>query len=259
MRKLPPNGRIIYRGPSHIPGANPTDRVVAIMTFKSRNKKTGNVATVWVFPETALGKSVEKGSLLKLLRSGEDQKSCFGCIHSSINQEDCYVLPQINKGPGRMIESIQRRLADNIEEAYIGFSLLRALLREHELTVRLCGYGDPTALPLGLLEALYLNAEFVLGYTHMWANLDPILISRYSKFLMASVESEQQRLFAHSRGFRTFRVKKKGEQKLKKEAYCPASSSISCKKCRLCRGNSLQANDIVIDEHGVFVKRRKVA
>lgn len=264
--KVPAQGRIVYDGPSHLPGAIGQE-VVAVLTFKSGNRKTGKVWTLWIWPKSVLTLNLLPGkgtSLTQHLISGGDQGSCLGCVHSSKGNNTCYVLPLMGKGPTKMIKTIQDRLAAGLE-VYLSNTDLVALLKQEQPLVRLGGYGDPVALPLWFLHLFTENTE-TLGYTHQWARLPAEDRSLYAAFLMASVDSPTQALFAQAKGWRTFRVKEKTEAALPSEAACPASKEykektgkqLTCTQCGQCKGQKNKGSKSrVIDNHTAWKKKIK--
>jgi hypothetical protein len=72
---------------------------------------------------------------------------------------------------------------------------------------------------------------------------------------MASVDSDDERLRAAMRGWRTFRIRMpEGPVRAGVEFICPASDEANhrttCQKCQLCRGTSSPARSVVIVAHG---------
>lgn len=264
--KVPRQGRIVYEGPSHLPGAIGQE-VVVILTFGSGNRKTGNLWTLWIWPKSVLTLNLlpgEGNSLTGHLLSGGDQASCLGCVHSSQGNNTCYVLPLMGKGPTTMIKTLQARFAKG-EEVYLSNTDLVALLKQEQPEVRLGGYGDPVALPLWFLHLFTENTD-TLGYTHQWARIPAEDRALYAAFLMASVDSPTQALFAQAKGWRTFRVKEKNEPALTSEAMCPASKEykektgkqITCGDCGQCRGQKNKGSKSrVINNHTAWKKKIK--
>lgn len=260
----PENGRIIYKGPNHMPGGN-GEEIIAIMTFGSKNMKTGDLWTVFYFPSSVLKIPMQDGNLLKFIQSGGDQGVCIGCIHGSKGDGDCYTFLGLNKGPARMIQSLQARI-NRGENVFLDPMALTNLLEEWKPMVRLGGYGDPVSMPLDLLELIVEKAGSIVGYTHTWNRMnDPIQRAKYARFLMASVDTEMQAVYAQAKGWRTFRVGQKGQKMMKSEFNCPASKemkakigkTILCNQCKKCNGNLSVAKNVFILSHGALVKRYK--
>jgi hypothetical protein len=109
--------------------------------------------------------------------------------------------------------------------------------------VRIGAYGDPGAVPLEVWEQL-LKYCTSTGYTHQWK----VCSKEYAKFCMASCDTEQEVLEAHSLGYRTFFVQSvdtvleaKRSVLNVKLAWCPASKELGkvtqCSDCMVCSGN----------------------
>jgi len=69
MKKKAPKGVILYLGKSKIDGKE----IVAILTFESGNKKTGNMTQVWFIRTDVDPVTAEK--------EGLDVSICGDCIH----------------------------------------------------------------------------------------------------------------------------------------------------------------------------------
>lgn len=262
--KLGP-GRIIYQGPSHLPGAN-GEEIIAVITFGSNNSKTGNVWTIFFFPSSVLSLDTKGGGLLKHLTSGADKGVCLGCIHGSQGDSDCYTYPLMFKGNSRMIDSLQKRIAKG-QNVYMRQDELCVLIQEHTPMIRFGGYGDPVAMPLAYLQAIVAAASGkVLGYTHVWNRIPADDRGYYQAFLMASVDTNMQGQFARAKGWRTFRVGQEDYTANTKEEFnCPASKEmlakigkeITCQDCGQCKGNLSKAKSTYIKSHGAFSNRYK--
>ena len=119
--------------------------------------------------------------------------------------------------------------------------------------MRFGAYGDPAALPNRVLKALLDTVPTHTGYTHLWRRFNSRVLR---SICMASVESATERQEAMELGFRTFRVRKVGQDKLDSEVVCPASEEAgkitTCSECLLCNGDALGISrpDVVINIHG---------
>lgn len=264
--KLGP-AKIIYQGPSHLPGANPKEEIIAVITFGSKNEKTGNLWTIFFFPSSVLSLETKGGGLLKHLTSGGDKGVCLGCIHGSEGDKDCYTFPLMFKGNSRMIDSLQNRIAKG-QNVRLNPEALALLIMEHKPMVRFGGYGDPVAMPLWLsLQIVAACKGNLTGYTHVWNRLPLEDRALYQQFLMASVDSEMQGQFARAKGWRTFRVgQEEFTQNKGAEFNCPASKEmfdklgkeITCSQCKKCNGQlSSGAKSVYIKTHGAFANRYK--
>jgi hypothetical protein len=113
--------------------------------------------------------------------------------------------------------------------------------------IRFGTYGEPSVLPLTLVESI-VNVSFShTGYTHQWLKKP-----EFSKYFMASIENEKQAIFAQKLGYRSFIVTK-DILPSKIAINCPASKEsgykTTCEKCNLCSGNRKGSKDIFILEH----------
>ena len=125
--------------------------------------------------------------------------------------------------------------------------------------IRFGAYGDPAAIPASVWQNMQKLSGTHTGYTHAWRYCAP----EYAQFLMASVDTEEERVIANNMGWRTFRVREPEGNVVKGEIVCPASHEfeevrgykITCIECGLCAGASRKAKDIVIIAHGISKKR----
>jgi hypothetical protein len=120
--------------------------------------------------------------------------------------------------------------------------------------VRLGAFGDPSAVPLSAWDHVLERAAGWTGYTHFWGRCDP----RYARFLIASVDSEDEKADASARGWRTFRVRTADDELHDNEVVCPASAeaghATTCLECQLCRGTERPAKSVAIYAHGQRIK-----
>jgi hypothetical protein len=129
------------------------------------------------------------------------------------------------------------------------------------LMVRLGTYGDPAAVPSYIWESLLSQAEGHTGYSHQ-ANVEG---ADYRPDLtMRSADTLEEAQAAWARGERTFRVTTNAKDIVQgMEIACPASEEAgkrtTCKQCKLCSGNTIQAKSIVIMAHGTGSKHYATA
>lgn len=259
--------KIIYQGPSHLPGVDPKEEIIAVITFGSKNGKTGDFWTIFLFPSSVLSLKTKGGGLLKHLTEGGDQGVCQGCIHGSKGDKDCYTYPLMFKGNSRMIDSLQQRIQKG-QNVRLTPEALALLIMKHKPMIRFGGYGDPVAMPLWLSLHIVQACEGRLtGYTHVWNRIPLDDRGIYQQFLMASVDSQMQAQFARAKGWRTFRVgQEEYTQDRKAEFNCPASKEmkakigkeITCFDCGKCNGKlSSGVKSVYIKTHGAFANRYK--
>lgn len=212
-----PDGFVVYRGASAIDGAP----ILGVVTLRSENRKTGNVASLWILPE-GIHPAAHK-------RAGA--ASCCGACPV---RDACYV----QWGPGSVWRAYRRGSYPVVPPEE-----LPGLLRGR--VVRLGADGDPGALPAWALEALGWGTAGIVGYSHRWRERPDI-----KHLAMASVESPAGRAEAKRSGWRTFRVRPKGAPLEPGEIDCPSSRGVQCIDCRLCGGTARRAADISIEVHG---------
>lgn len=229
------NGYVVYEGPSTITGAP----IVAVLTLRSTNEKTGNIPQLWILDGERAPHVATK--------SGADSSVCGGCVHRPSLGGSCYVL--VHNAPRAVWQAWQDGRYPPADAEKLG--LLFRLRAPRAL--RLGAYGDPCAIPLPVLRGLVESARsagvVVLGYTHRWRAL---MARSYRDFLMASVDSPAERVAADAAGWRTFRVRSPGEDLLPGERVCPAESDgMTCNACRRCDGMaSPERASVVIHAHG---------
>jgi hypothetical protein len=115
--------------------------------------------------------------------------------------------------------------------------------------VRFGTYGEPSLMPIDLVESMVEASKCHTGYTHQWRKP---WCQPYSKYFMASAHSDQEASESFALGFRAFIVKKDGEES--NAVQCPASKEAgyvsTCSKCKLCSGRRVKTEKhIKINEH----------
>ena len=236
------NGFVLYEGPSTLGG----DGIVAILTLRSSNTKTGSIPQLWILradtePHTAH-------------RLGLDSAVCGGCRHA--RDGSCYVV--LHRGPLSVYRTWKR---GRYPDAGPGMVRVWQWLRLHQpRAIRLGAYGDPVAIPfasmLPLFAAARVNGATLIGYTHQWRSLKAY---PWKGHLMASVDTPKERGLAARRGWRTFRTKPPGEAVDASEVVCPATTrGMTCNACRACDGlASPGRSSVVIDAHGAPYKVKR--
>ena len=112
--------------------------------------------------------------------------------------------------------------------------------------VRFGSYGEPSLIPIDLVENIVKVAKSHTGYTHQWKRKP-----EYAPYFMASVHTSEQEREAHASGWRSFVASK---EVIKGLVNCPASNEqgfkSNCSKCGLCSGAQGKGNkSVVILEH----------
>lgn len=231
------NGVILYEGPSMLDGAP----IVAIATGTnnpSRNPKTGPMIQVWI-----LRADLDPVSAVS---QGADASICGHCPHRGDGNgkaRSCYV--NVFAAPGNVYRTFR-------DGGYLKVPAFEAAEIFRGRMVRLGAYGDPAAVPFGIVAEALSHAAGWTGYTHQWRNV--FVPAEWSRFVMASCDCEADKLEAKNAGWRTFRVRLEGEALHKREIACPASDEAgkrtTCFDCALCGGLTKRAADIAIIVHG---------
>ena len=221
----------IYAGPSAIDGAPILAVVTGANGRPSANAKTGPLAQLWILPADR--------PVWDAIRAGHDRSVCGDCPRrpsiAGYGRAGCYVA----RRAWREVAQVQRCATGPADLAGT-CAALRAAWRG----IRLGAYGDPGALPPGIVPQLVEGAKGWTGYTRRWA-VRPDL----RPYCHASVEHELAALHAWREGWRTFRVLQPSDASLPTlERACPAASGrTTCDRCRACRGSA--GRSVTIREH----------
>jgi hypothetical protein len=222
-------------------------RVVVIATFRTANRKTGNMVQVWILRA--------HGTPLDAITNGTDATVCGTCPHRSRaagGMGTCYV--NVAHAPQGVWKAWQRGTYpqwDGGDDQFAAAFGGRA--------VRFGAYGDPALIPPALLARIASVARRWTGYTHAWTRA-----GSHAAYLMASVDSPRERDNARSHGWRTFQVTPQGGAPTPasdggREILCPASEEAGkrtdCASCGLCAGNGRPAADVMIPAHGASARR----
>lgn len=217
-----PKGIILYRGPSALDGS---PIVVVAILRKSKNAKTGDMLPVYI-----LADGVDP---LEALRTGADRAVCGSC---PLKGEACYV--NVAQAPLAIYRALQAG-------KYVRLNRKSHAKYFKGRFVRMGAYGDPAAAPLAIWQWLAKNSEGHTGYTHQWKTCD----EGFKALLMASCETEAQRLDAVAAGWRTFRVRREGAPLMEGEFVCPASAEAGKRlTCSGAKGGASASPAIVV--HG---------
>lgn len=230
-RRRPRRGHVIYRGPSMLDGAP----IVAIVTWRSENMKTGDVPQVWILRE-----DIDPNTARHV---GLDRSVCGDCeLRGSVvagrnKGRECYVLPF--QAPRTIWGSYQRGRYKDATRADLAALFAGSF-------VRLGAYGDPAAVPWSVWEQVTARAIGWTGYTHAWR-----MGFALQEWCMASCETDEDEAAAKSLGYRTFRLVR-GTQQLPGRVVCPGSAErdylLTCRECQACNGG--RGADIQIRAHG---------
>ena len=237
------NGLIIYEDAD----------IVAIATglaSRSENTKTGAMIQVYIL--------YRHESPLNAIRSGNDSAICGRCPHRAEYDSDgaiegtrrCFV--NIGHAPRAVWNCYQRGGYTYANGDYSQFA---------GRIVRWGTYGDPAFIPMNIVRRVSAIAAGRTGYTHQWRAYPEL-----RPYLMASCDSIEDAIEASARGWRYFRVARKGDTvKRANEISCPASHEAgkrtTCESCRLCngsRGRRETRKSIVIQDHSAIAGTRQL-
>lgn len=229
------NGVVFYRGPSLLTG----DPIVGVLTGvdgSSANPKTGPMCQGWILRSDIAPMDAKRQNI--------DDAVCGDCKLRGKDGNDsvCYVAPWIAPN------AVYRMMLDG-GYAEATWPDLQAVVEGRP--VRLGAYGDPAAIPFDVWRAMLVTTSTWVGYTHSWKTCD----QRLKTIVMASVDTVEEFHRAHLAGWRTFRIRRRGEALVEgHEFVCPASDEsahrATCESCRLCRGRSSPARSVAIYPHG---------
>lgn len=246
-------GIVLWRGPSAI--GNGAD-VIALATFRSDNRKIGNMAQIWILPASE--------SSLSALQHGRNSAVCGWCelqgrpVRNAqtgrVKMVDrvCYV--NVGQAPGQLWRKLR---AGGYPEASAHRNDLDLFCGRD---VRLGAYGDPAALPIELLESIVDRAANWTGYSHSLfdvARTDAQRAESLARLLMCSTHNSAQTVEARRRGWRYFaaipsdRLDSPGSLSIIADSVeCPAyTHGVQCADCTLCKGTSLKARSVHVIAH----------
>lgn len=228
------NGYTIYEGASKL---DPTQNIAAILTLKTANEKTGQMAQLWIIHQDVKPTTASK--------TGQDAAVCGDCPLRHHKGGACYVT--LFHAPLKVFKSYKKRNYPQLDPTEY-----KTLL--NGLKIRFGAYGDPAALPVQILAGLKAVAVNNTSYTHQWKKAPEL-----KTLSMASVDNIKEAKQATKKGWRYFRVATEQSELLKNEIICPnVTSGTSCAACGLCngkRGAEDKRKNIVIPVHGNRAKK----
>ena len=223
------NGTIVYEGISQLDG----EPIVAIATWKSKNRKTGDMIQTWI-----LRQDIHPSEALK---TGEDSSVCGNCprrplIAKQKGLKPCYV--KVFNAPRAVwkayTEGKYGRMEDSVDSV-------------PDIPVRLGSYGDPCAVPIEYWRRLIaIHNQSHTGYTHQWRDER---FQEYKTLLMSSCDTLMEAIKADKLGWRSFNVVKTlnpGAGKVIRLAQCPAAAESgnikTCATCLACNGTKSESD-----------------
>lgn len=229
MKKV--TGYTIFEGKSPITG----DDIIAVITLKSTNIKTGNMASMWILHKDL--------SPIEASKEGKDESICGMCPHRHNLGGACYVT--LFQAPLQVWKSYHKGNYPKVNDMSIF----------EGMSVRFGAYGDPNVIPIDILVQLKSVVKNSTSYTHQWkTESDNESLKAVS---MASVDNKAEAKLAIQNGWRYFRVTNDiSDINKATEIVCPnTTKGIQCIDCGLCKGNTIKAKNIVIEVHGSKKKK----
>jgi hypothetical protein len=105
-------------------------------------------------------------------------------------------------------------------------------------------YGEPVAVPYGILRTLTGLCDGHTGFTHDWRRCSP----NYASLLMASCQTAGAAHKALTKGWRVFRILTPGDEPTPHEHMCQGGKTTTCEQCMLCDGGD--GSNVAILRHG---------
>ena len=231
-------GFVMYQGSSALDGAP----IVVVATMSTSNVKTGQMIQTWI-----LRSDINPVEASKI---GQDVSICGNCVHRHYKGPAgkgggaCYV--NIGQAPNSVYKGYQRGI-------YPVFSFDDHAHYFSHRKIRLGAYGDPAAVPFGVMRSI---ADLGLGFTGYTHQVDhKAFDSRFFELCQVSADTPRQAAKFQALGAKTFRVALVGDALADSEIECLSDSKgIKCIDCMLCDGTS---KNIAITVHGSRSNRFK--
>jgi len=221
--------------------------VVAIATTGSLNSKTGDMVQIWL-----LDRNLHPVENIQTRKDASLQ--CKGCPFAS--GKGCYVAPM----PLMAIWNKYQR--NDYPRLAFGSPEWESFWKGKR--VRFGAYGNPSLLPLCVVESIAGLAKKHTGYFHNWQTLSIDEAKAYGRFFMASCEPWNIAK-AHKLGLRTFTVLPEGAVTEGYGIECLADSKgMTCAECGLCDGTERSAKrskalpSVWIKAHGFKTRKANV-
>lgn len=227
-----PLGVVLYEGPSVLDGKP----IVAIATFNSGNKKTGQMIQTWILRQ-------DRTPVLAT-KTGADESVCGSCPHRHYLGGACYV--NVGRAPQGVWKTWNAGKYPLVTDEHWKYFEGRE--------VRLGAYGDPAAVPVSVWIPVVNAAKGHTGYTHQMShpNFDPAILA----YCMASADTPSQAAKMRKQGARTFRVKTEDAPLMPGEIECLFyDKGLTCRECMLCDGAAKGGVSIAVTVHGSLRKR----
>jgi hypothetical protein len=236
-----PKGFIIDKGLSPIDGKP----YVAILIVKSTNRKTGNMAQVFIMRDDI--------NPVEAINTGEDYTICGNCPHRRKQvwdakrkrfkwERSCYV--NVGQGPNSVWKAYKR----GAYKLLWLDSEVATILKGRK--IRWGAYGDPAIIDPKVVSYFNSLADGHTGYTHQWRES---WAQVYNGVFQASCDGFNDYMVASDHGWKCFVVvSKTAAPDYAKQ--CPATvdnSKAQCITCSLCDGAK---RDVYVNAHGSGAK-----
>ena len=231
---------ILYEGPN-IRG----EQIVVLLKADSKNSKTGNIPSIWVF--------VPDMNPWDVINTGLDASVCGDCQHrKGGTARRCYTHGNTMRALTGMVRAHAAGKYPRIDSAYHPLMVAK---QSGANALRSTAYGDMALVPRDVWEKVNLArieaGLGVRGYTAQWRHAHATHLRTTH---MASVSNTLQAAEAEALGWRYFLSSKtevvRGD---KGPINCPASKEAghitTCNRCPMCSGNTLNAPSVWIKEH----------
>ena len=213
---------------------------VAIATLKTRNPKTGDMVQIWFL--------LRDINPVDVVKCGLDANTiCAGCPFAS--GRGCYV--NVGNAPLAVWRAYHRG-------AYAPLHPFAYASVFGGRKIRFGAYGNPSLLPVSVVKAIAEASAGWTGYFHDWRTNRHA--AQYSRYFMASTETESSFRLASSLGLRTFHaspVQPKGPVECLSDS---TNGRVNCAACKLaCNGLSSSRPSVWINPHGSQVAKAVAA
>lgn len=178
----------------------------------------------------------------------DDIKVCFDCKFSyNMNggkSGGCYTHEgMLAWGLKGKLKSLKRRLDKGlIPEGTNGVmeQITKTAQKVKISFARFGTYGEPTLLPIELVEQIRPLVGKVSGYTHQWHKPEN---KKFAKYFMASTHNIFDVKLAEGLGFRSYNASQvEGSILCPSAPTIPKEKQVSCAKCGLCEGGKKAKN-----------------
>ena len=225
------------------------DNIFVIRKGKTKNKKISDgsaLVQTYTFSSGQwwLANSNKKFSMTDFFKL--DGSNCMDCPYSGNQGEGGCYTHKFNQYMGFL--SILRSIKDTQLTPFNQRKYIKAVEMCRDSYVRFGTYGEPSLLPVRLVDYMANASKSWTGYTHQWKKVWAL---PYSKYFMASTHNKEETYKAKQKNYRSFIASTTGTEDA---VTCPASAEAgyksNCASCGLCSGTLGKGiKDIKILEH----------